>query len=85
MSSRLSDVGVFEKRFGGCRSPKDPYKIMKKLIYVLVPMLLGSAVSVPFAMVRDANRDASHHILTERQRQEQRWEAVVHSTGAARQ
>jgi hypothetical protein len=58
---------------------------MKGLIYMLVCLLAVSAGSVPFAAARDANRDSILHKLAQQQRQQQRWEAVVHSTGAARQ
>jgi hypothetical protein len=63
----------------------DTFKTMKKLIYTLVGMLMLSAVSIPFAAARDQNRDALRHKLTQQQRQQQRWEAVMNSTGAARQ
>lgn len=48
-------------------------------------MLMVSAFSSPFAVARDQNRESLQHILMQQQRQQQRWEAVVHSTGAARQ
>jgi hypothetical protein len=58
---------------------------MKKLIYMLVCLLAVSAGSVPFAAARDANRDSIRQKLAEQQRQQKNWEAVMNSTGAARQ
>ena len=57
---------------------------MKKLIYMLVCTLMVSAISIPFAAARDQNRDSLQHKLMQQQRQQQRWEAVMNSTGAAR-
>ncbi|MGO9565934.1 MAG: hypothetical protein ACLP5H_00185 [Desulfomonilaceae bacterium] len=58
---------------------------MKKLIYTLVCTLMVSAISIPFAVARDQNRDSLQHKVMQQQRQQERWQAVVHSTGAARQ
>jgi hypothetical protein len=70
---------------GACRYPKDVYEMMKKLIYILACISMASAFSIPFAAARDQNRDSLNHILMQQQRQQQRWEAVLNSTGAARQ
>lgn len=48
-------------------------------------VLMISALLSPFAMARDQNRDSLQHLLKQQQRQQQRWEAVLHSTGVARQ
>jgi len=63
----------------------DTYKTMKKLIYMLVFALMVSAVSIQFAAARDQNWNSLQHKWMQDQRQQKRWEAVVHSTGAARQ
>jgi hypothetical protein len=58
---------------------------MKKLIYTLACMIVASAMSIQFAAARDQNRNSLQHKITQQERQQQRWEAVKHSTGAARQ
>lgn len=60
-------------------------KTMKKLIYTLACMLLVSAISIPIAEARDQSRDSLQHKIKRLERQQQRWETVQHSTGAARQ
>jgi hypothetical protein len=67
------------------RYASDRCKAMKKLIYMLAFALMVSAVSTQFAAARDQNWNSLQHRLVEQQRQQKRWEAVVHSTGAARQ
>jgi hypothetical protein len=52
---------------------------------MLACLLAVSAGSIPLAAARDANRDSILHKLAEQQRQQKRWEAVMNSTGAARQ
>lgn len=56
---------------------------MKKIIAVFA--LLALIIPASFVMARDANQDALWHTLRQQQRQQKRWEAVKHSTGAARQ
>jgi hypothetical protein len=58
---------------------------MKKLIYTLAFMIVISAISIPVAAARDQNRDSLQHKIKQQERQQQRREAVQHSTGAARQ
>jgi len=56
---------------------------MKKKIALF--LLLTFAIPASFVMARDANQDALWHIQRQQQREQKRWEAVTHSTGAARQ
>ncbi len=76
MAHDLSDI---------CSGASDRCNAMKKLIYTLACVLMVSAISIPFAMARDQNWNSLQHRLAEEQRQQKRWQAVVHSTGAARQ